>query len=161
MPAATVRKGLEDPTVKTVVFRDLTREESEQLLVRNHIGRIAFAFQGKVDVEPIGYVFSDGALYARTTPGTKLTVLAHHPWVAFEVDEIRGPFDWESVVVKGTVYFVELADTRRSRGAYDHALAVIQQAMPAAFTAHDPVPHRSVLLRIHVHEIEGRAASTG
>lgn len=159
MPAVTLRRGSDEPAVKPIEFRELTRTESEQILMRNHVGRIAFAFQGRVDVEPIGYVYFEGGIYARTTPGTKLTVLAHHPWVAFEVDEVRGPFDWESVVVKGTVYPVELGDTRRSREAYDKALAVIRQAMPDAFTAYDPVPERSVLLRIHVHEIEGRAAS--
>jgi nitroimidazol reductase NimA-like FMN-containing flavoprotein (pyridoxamine 5'-phosphate oxidase superfamily) len=36
-----------------------------------------------------------------------LRALDGHPWAAFEIDEIRSPFDWESVVVKGTVYVVE------------------------------------------------------
>lgn len=143
-----------------VTFRNLKRHEMEALLARHHVGRLAFAFQGRVDIEPIHYVFHEGALYGRTTFGTKLTVLMHHPWVAFEVDEIRGPLDWQSVVVKGTVYFPEPGDSEQLRTAYESAVGVIRSAMPAAFTTDDPVPDRSILFRIHIHEIEGRAGES-
>ena len=46
-------------------------------------------------------------LYARTSPGTKLTTVQHHPWVAFEVDEVHARASWQSVVVRGTIYFLE------------------------------------------------------
>lgn len=141
-----------------VTFGDLTREEMEALLARHHVGRIAFAFRGHVDIEPVHYVFADGALFGRTTYGTKLTVLMHHPWVAFEIDEVHGPLDWHSVVVKGTVYFPEPGDSEQLRTAYEHAVRVIRSAMPAAFTPDDPVPDRSILFRIHIHEMEGRFA---
>jgi nitroimidazol reductase NimA-like FMN-containing flavoprotein (pyridoxamine 5'-phosphate oxidase superfamily) len=154
--AAETRSPASTPAA--LALRDLTQAECEQLLSRNRVGRIAFTFRGKVDIEPIHYVFDDGALYVRTTHGTKLTVIAHHPWVAFEVDEARGPSEWESVVVKGTVYHVDKDSTPRSNEAYEHAKAVIRSAMPAAFTPDDPVPDRSILLRIHIHEMEGRAS---
>lgn len=141
-----------------LAIRELTRAECEQLLSRKHVGRIAFTFRDKVDIEPIGYVFTDGTIYARTTPGTKLTVIAHHPWVAFEVDEVRGPLEWQSVVVKGTVYLVAEDRTPHAVEAFEHAKDVLQEAMPGAFTASDPMPQRSVILRIHIHEWEGRAA---
>lgn len=146
-------------TPTSTVIRDLTRVECEELLQRNHVGRIAFAFRGKVDIEPIHFVFADQAIYVRTTHGTKLSVLAHHPWVAFEVDEIDGPFDWKSVVVKGTVYPVEKADIPQLAKSYEHARDVLQAVMPAAFTADDPAPQRSIILRIHIHEWEGRASN--
>ena len=139
---------------------DLQQTECESLLSRNHIGRIAFTFKDRVDIEPIHYVFFEGAIYARTTPGTKLSVIAHHPWVAFEVDEIRGPYDWESVVVKGTVYVVEQDRSEHSGESYEYAKKVIRAASPMAFTPADPFPQRSVLLRIHVNELTGRAART-
>jgi nitroimidazol reductase NimA-like FMN-containing flavoprotein (pyridoxamine 5'-phosphate oxidase superfamily) len=144
-----------------VTFGVLTQEGIEALLSRHHVGRMAFAFQDRVDIEPIHYVFAEGALFGRTTFGTKLTVLMHHPWVAFEVDEVSGPFDWQSVVVKGTVYFLEPGGAAQLREAYEHALSVIQTVMPQAFTPEDPVPHRSILFRIHIHEMEGRVAETG
>jgi nitroimidazol reductase NimA-like FMN-containing flavoprotein (pyridoxamine 5'-phosphate oxidase superfamily) len=133
----------------------------EALLARHHVGRLAFAFQNRVDLEPIHYVFSNGALFGRTTYGTKLTVLMHHPWVAFEVDEVHGPFDWQSVVVKGTVYFLEPGESAQLREAYEHAIGVIRAVAPQAFTPDDPVPERSILFRIHIHEMLGRFAESG
>lgn len=144
----------------SVTFGDLTREGMEALLARHHHGRLAFAFESSVDIEPISYVFSDGALFGRTTYGTKLTVLMHHPWVAFEVDEVHGPFDWQSVVVKGTVYFLESGESAQLREAYEHAVGVIRTIMPVAFTPDDPVPERSILFRLHIHEMLGRFAET-
>ena len=56
---------------------------------RAHVGRLAFTFHDRVDIEPISHVYSEGWVYARTSPGTKLTTVKHHPWVAFEVDEVQ------------------------------------------------------------------------
>ena len=145
----------------TVTFRDLTRGESEVMLARHHVGRMAFALGSRVDIEPIHFVFADGALFGRTTPGTKLTTLKHQPWVAFEVDEIDGPFDWRSVVLKGTVYFLQPDQVSHPADAYEHAMRVIRSVMPQAFTRDDPAPDRTILFRIHVHEMVGRAATTG
>jgi nitroimidazol reductase NimA-like FMN-containing flavoprotein (pyridoxamine 5'-phosphate oxidase superfamily) len=113
-----------------------------------------------VDIEPIHFVFEEGWLYCRTAPGTKITVLSHHPWVAFEIDDVRGPFDWRSVVVKGTVYFVEPDGSPALDEAYEHTLAVIRRLMPLALTDADPAPARTVLFRVHIDELHGRAAES-
>ena len=152
----------EGPLVNpSVTFRDLTRGEIEAVLARHHVGRMAFAFLSRVDIEPIHYVYADGALFGRTTPGTKLTMLKHQPWVAFEVDEVEGPFDWRSVVLKGTVYFLGPDQVSHPADAYEHAVRVIKSVMPQAFTRDDPVPDRTILFRLHVDSMVGRAATTG
>src|SRR6476659_6971000 len=74
-------------------IRELTRDEMEALLTRNNVGRIAYAFKDRVDIEPINYVYKDGWVYCRTSHGSKLETMEHHRWVAFEVDEVRGLFD--------------------------------------------------------------------
>ena len=38
-------------------IRELTRAEIEALLTRNNVGRIAYAFKDRVDIEPINYVY--------------------------------------------------------------------------------------------------------
>ena len=145
-------------TTTTTNVRNLTRAEMEEILRRHHVGRIAFLNGRRVDIEPIGYVFADGALYGRAAPGSRTTALTGQPWVAMQVDEIRGPFDWHSVVVKGTVYVVRQADMSPLREQYQHALRTIQSAMPDAFTDRDPAPQRTILFRLHIDEMEGRAA---
>jgi uncharacterized protein len=141
-------------------FRRLTRDEAVPLLERHHVGRLGFTFHDRVDIEPMGYVFADGSIYGRTSPGAKLATIAHHPWVAFQVDEIEGPLDWQSVVVRGTLYVIDPERSDRDRDAYHRALAMIRSVDANALTSEDATPHRTYLFRVFVDEITGRAASS-
>jgi len=143
---------------KPPTFFELSNDESVTLLKRNHIGRLAFSFHDRVDIEPISYVFADGWLYARTSPGTKLAIVHHHPWVAFEVDEVRGRFDWKSVVVHGTIYFLQADIGEKERASYDAAVAILRSADADALTSGDTTPHRQALFRIHADQVIGRGA---
>jgi nitroimidazol reductase NimA-like FMN-containing flavoprotein (pyridoxamine 5'-phosphate oxidase superfamily) len=145
---------------KSPTFFGLSRDEALELLARNRVGRLAFSFHDRVDIEPISYVLSDDWLYARTSPGTKLTVVQHHPWVAFEVDEIRSRTDWRSVVVHGTIYFLD-PNREADRADYDAAVKVLRSADADALTADDATPQRQVLFRIHLDDIVGRGAKPG
>lgn len=142
----------------TTNIRNLTRREMEDLLRRNRVGRIAFLNGRRVDIEPISYVFAEGALYGRAAPGTRTQALKAQPWVAVQVDEIRGPFDWESVVVKGSVYVVEPSQVSPLRERYEQALRTIRSAMPDVLTDRDPAPLRTILFRLNIDEMEGRSA---
>ena len=141
-------------------FRELSRDESEMLLRRNHVGRIAFAFHERVDVEPVHYVFAHDWLHGRTTRGTKIATLLHRPWVAFEVDEIDGLFDWKSVVVHGSVHIPDENGSASDQEAYADTLQHVRELVPNALHEDDPAPGRTVLFRVHADAITGRAAST-
>jgi nitroimidazol reductase NimA-like FMN-containing flavoprotein (pyridoxamine 5'-phosphate oxidase superfamily) len=137
-------------------FRELTDEESRALLARHNAGRIAYSFHDRVDIQPIHYVVNGNWLYGRTSRGGKFTTLAHNPWCAFEVDEVRDMFDWDSVVVKG---HLELLDPELgSEDAYEAGLKLMQALVPGTFTDHDPTPQRLILFRVHVSELTGRSA---
>ena len=142
-------------------FAELSHGEAIELLRRNHVGRLAFTFHDRVDIEPISYVYDDGWLYARTSPGTKLTTVHHHPWVAFEVDEIKGRNEWKSVVVRGTIYFLDPTAPGHDREAYEAALERLRSADSTVLTDQDSAPHRRALFRIHADEVTGRGASRG
>lgn len=142
------------------VFYELPRVDALALLERHHVGRLAFTFHDRVDIEPLSYRFNDGWLYARTSPGTKLTVVRHNPWVAFEVDEVESRFDWRSVVIHGTIYFMDPSGGDRDREAYATALELLRAVDGDVLTAGDPAPHRTTLFRIHADEIIGRASRT-
>ncbi len=142
-------------------FSSLSREEALAMLARHHFGRLAFAFHDRVDIEPISYTYEDEWLYARTSPGAKLTTVHHQPWVAFEVDEIENVLSWKSVVAHGALYILDPARGPSDRGEYESALKVLRSADPHVLASSDPVPHRDVLIRIHVDEVTGRQASPG
>jgi nitroimidazol reductase NimA-like FMN-containing flavoprotein (pyridoxamine 5'-phosphate oxidase superfamily) len=145
-------------TTKPMTIIELSRQAGLQLLAEHHIGRIAFAFRDRVDIEPISYVFADGWIYARTSPGTKLTTIEHHPYVAFEVDEIRSATDWRSVVVHGTIYFIDPERSDVDRALHTGALQHLRSVDPSALTDEDAAPHRRQLLRIYVDEVVARSA---
>lgn len=136
--------------------RSLTVAESQALLDRSHVGRIAFSWRDRVDIEPINYVSAGAWIFGRTSPGTKLTSLLHQPWCAFEVDDVRGEFEWSSVVVKGKFYILD--PEVGSPDVYERALCSLREANPAMFTDGDPVPSRNILFGIFVDHASGKGA---
>lgn len=145
----------------TPVFSELKRDEIDALLTRNNVGRIAYAFHDRVDIEPINYVYADGWIYGRTSHGSKLATIEHHRWVAFEVDESRGIFDWRSVVVRGAVNFLTPDSAPAEAHSFEHGLSLLRELLPGTLQANDPVPFRQVVFRIHLDEVTGRQAISG
>jgi len=139
-------------------FRSLTRSECDALLARNHLGRLAFTFHDRLDVQPIHYAYEAGWLFGRTSEGAKLVTLAHDHWMAFEVDEVRGIFDWASVVVHGTFHRIDPEDSPRDQAVAARAVHLLREIVPETYTADDPTPFRTVLFRIAVGEMTGRVA---
>lgn len=136
-------------------IRALKGDEAQVLLARNHVGRIAFSHHDRVDIEPIHYVYDAPWIYGRTSHGAKLLTLAHNSWCAFETDEVRGLFDWQSVVVKGP-FSARYALT--AAWDYDRAVAALRRMLPSALTADDPTPHRDIVFGVHASEISGRCS---
>ena len=137
-------------------FSVLSDADARALLARHHVGRIAFSLHDRVDIEPVHYALDGDWLFGRTSMGTKLATLAHHPWCAFEVDEVRSLFDWASVVVKGSFHLLDPEQAGQYRRAYELLAALV----PEIFFPDDPAPHRTILFGIYANEITGRASST-
>lgn len=140
-------------------FRTLSADDARALLARHRVGRLAYAYRQRVDIEPLHYALDGDWLYLRTQHGTKLSMLEHQPWVAFEVDEVRDLFDWESVVVHGSVQLLDARDGADAAARWEHAVGVFRRVVPEAFGDGDPTPERDVLVRVHLAHVEGRAAS--
>lgn len=140
---------------ETPLFQELDRDQCIAVLDRNHIGRVAYTFRDRVDISAMSYVYDDGWLYIRTEVGDKLVTMAHNRWVAFEVDEIEGRFDWRSVVVRGAIYVLD-PDERAKE--HRHAVKLLRTLIPETFRPKDPTPFRDIVLRIHLDRVRGRAA---
>jgi nitroimidazol reductase NimA-like FMN-containing flavoprotein (pyridoxamine 5'-phosphate oxidase superfamily) len=143
------------------VFRELDRDEIDALLGRNNVGRVAFTFHDFVDIEPINYVYSSPWLYGRTSQGAKLDTITHQRWVAFEVDEVKGLFNWQSVVVRGSFEIIDAETSKHHDPGFTRGLELLRSVLPEALQANDPVPFRHTVFRIHVDEARGRGASPG
>lgn len=141
-------------------FRRLTAAESRALLRANCVGRLAFVNGREVDIEPIHYVFAGRWLFGRTSQGAKLAALAHIPYVALEVDEVLGLFDWRSVVVHGTYYAHSADGGPTARRTFARAARLLAGLVPGTLTEGDPVPFRDTIFGIYIDRLDGRAATT-
>jgi len=151
---------MSDPTHPRI--RALGRDECVAILARNHVGRIAYAWQNHVDIEPLHYVYADGWLYGRTSHGAKLETTGTTWWpVAFEVDEVEGLFRWRSVVVHGGFYTLAEDGPDVEREEWAKGVALLRTLVPGTFTDDDPVSFRTVVFRMAVQEVTGREADPG
>jgi nitroimidazol reductase NimA-like FMN-containing flavoprotein (pyridoxamine 5'-phosphate oxidase superfamily) len=113
------------------------------------VGRLAFSFRDRVDIEPIHYVYADGYIYGRTQFGSKVTVLAHHPWIAFEVDEVTTLFAWRSVVVHGRIEFPDPNGSPKEVAHYAQAVERRRAGQPAEALAAFPAAPMMRLVAAH------------
>ena len=128
-----------------------------QVLDSGNVGRLAFTLHDHVDIEPVNYACDGEWLFGRTSAGTKLSMLLHNPWCAFETDTVGGLFDWASVVVKGT--FTLLDPVSGSPDTYARGRHLLESLVGGTFTEHDPFPQRNVVFGIYIREISGRTAT--
>jgi nitroimidazol reductase NimA-like FMN-containing flavoprotein (pyridoxamine 5'-phosphate oxidase superfamily) len=139
-------------------FLELTPKDRARVLERNHIGRLAFLRDGRVDIEPVGYVAQGDWVFVRSAHGAKLEAFARNPYVAFEVDEVDGPFDWRSVVAQGTIYMLPADGAPIEKREFERAVRALRTIMPDALTTADPVPERIVVYGLHIDRLTGRMA---
>jgi uncharacterized protein len=141
------------------IIRELREDECEALLGRNQVGRIAYIRDDAPDIEPIHYVYEDGTIYGRTSKGTKVEATGY-AWapVAFEVDEIEALFRWRSVVVHGGFSVVPYYGTDWEADEWKRGVELLRELIPETFTDDDPTDFRTVVFRIAVRSMRGRAA---
>ena len=144
---------------RQVSIQDLGQRECRAILRRNHIGRIAFARRSLVNIEPLGYTCVGDWLFGRTSEGAKVADLRHQPWVAFEADEVDGPFTWRSVVVHGTFYLLGPDGTPSDVSTYRRALRAVRRLQPEALRRGDPVAHRTLLFGVYIDAMTGREST--
>ena len=156
----TVKSAHTPHTPAAPTFRALTAAECEKVLSRNHVARLAFSFHDRVDIEPVHYVYERGWIFGRTSLGSKLTTLAHSHWVAAEVDEIDGIFDWRSVVVHGSFYTVSPDVPGAEADAWARGVELLRTLIPETGTTDDPVPFRTIIFQVKVEETTGREATS-
>jgi uncharacterized protein len=143
------------PTVRQQI-EELPRSECEALLARNHLGRMALSFRDRVDIRPMTYVFDQGWIFGRTGAGEKLRTLQHNRWVAFQVDEVRDLWNWDSVVIRGAVHLLDEPRGTDDRELREQALRALRGLEDGTLGEGDPAPDRDVLFGLAPQEFGGR-----
>jgi len=146
---------------------NLTTAETDKLLKKEVVGRLACGEGSNIYVVPISYVYDGEYIYCHTHEGLKVEIMRRQPKVCFEVDQLRDMANWQSAVVFGT--FEELADP----APRSHALKKLHERilpMPSSETTHLspdwPFPPEEfnritgVTFRIRVEKKTGRFEKT-
>ncbi|RWD60944.1 MAG: pyridoxamine 5'-phosphate oxidase family protein [Mesorhizobium sp.] len=145
-----------------MIVSEMTAQECRSHLAESRVGRLGCVSDGVPYVVPVSFVYENGHIYSFSLIGHKVEAMRGHPQVCFEVDEIRSPRDWWSVVAFGR--YEELPDAGPRQGERDKAWALLQKARsnwwdPGSETprSEDKVarpPH--LFFRINVEKITGR-----
>jgi nitroimidazol reductase NimA-like FMN-containing flavoprotein (pyridoxamine 5'-phosphate oxidase superfamily) len=144
----------------SVGIGDLSREDSLALLARHHVGHVGISFHDILRVELAAYVYSDDWIYARMALGDELTTVRHHPWGAFQVDEVESIYDWRSVEVRGAVQFLSSNSHGHDWFEFANAVRLMREVVPQVLTPDDPLPQRSQIVRLHIDDIRGRVSQS-
>ncbi len=138
--------------------RAMDEQECRALLAGHSLGRLAFSFRDRVDIQPLHFVLDGDWLFGRTSEGEKLETLEHHRWVAFQVDRVQDAHHWESVVVRGAFHVLSARASRDESRLLERATTVIRTHLPWSFSEADPTPQRTVVFGISIQEVSGRRA---
>lgn len=136
------------------LFKMLKRSESEAILLRNAVGKVAFPLNGRVELLSINYVCANGWIHGRTATATYLPSNAP---ATFEVED-RSDGRWRSVVVHGQLDLVEAGNGGETGGFLGKALSRIRQLVEPTTDERPSPVLRDQLFCIRVTEISGRAS---
>lgn len=129
-------------------------EDSLAILREGILGRLGCIASGWPYVVPVNYFFDGKDIYIHTLPGKKLDALRSNPRVCLQVDKIKDPYNWRSVIAYGTFEEISAEETR------ENILTRMYSRLPHM----TPVESRlvegtkgTIVFRIKVEEVTGMA----
>jgi hypothetical protein len=145
-----------------MLIRDMSPQESRDLLGRLGVGRLGCAHNNQPYIVPVYFVYEPDRLFGFATFGQKIDWMRTNPRVCVQADEVRSHFDWHSVIVLGR--YEEFPDTPEYKEQRSHALALLEkrhlwwQTADAANQTRNTRQAAPVFYCIHIEDITGHVA---
>jgi uncharacterized protein len=152
----------------TFMFGEMNREQIQQLLSRQILGRLGCHANGLTYIVPVSYAYADGIVYCHTQEGQKLTMLRLNPRICLQVDNTADLANWQSVICWGVFEELKKDEDRL------HALTVLNsRSFPMRtsgkmrinrewpFTTEDVSDVEGVFFRIVIDKMTGRFEEAG
>src|ERR1700728_3934612 len=108
-----------------MLIREITSEDSLNLLAHMRLGRIACAQSGQPYVLPFYFAYDAKYLYSLSTVGQKINWMRANPLVCVETDQVATSQEWVSIIILGR--YEELPDTPEWRGRREFAYGLLRQ----------------------------------
>jgi len=94
------------------MFGALNKNEVEEVLSQQIIGRIGCHADNITYIVPISYAYDGKCIYARTYEGLKVDLMRKNPSICFQVDSMDNMANWKSVIAWGKYKEITNADER-------------------------------------------------
>ena len=143
----------------------LTKEQIQEVLRQNVLGRIGCNDGERTYVVPVNYVYDGKFIIGHSTEGLKIRMMRKNPQVCFEVDEMKNLENWKSIIAWGE--YQELTDERdryyamklfvdRMMHLKISETAIPPEISPIRVHPRSPGNVKPVIYRIVINEISGR-----
>lgn len=145
------------------MFGKLKKDEIEDVLTHQIIGRIGCNAYNTTYIVPISYAYDGDFVYCHTYEGLKIVMMRTNPNVCFEVDTMENMANWKSVIAWGI--FEELTESDIQKKAiqklYNRRVPgipskTLQLSPQWPFPPVDPEHVKGVIFRIKLYEKTGR-----
>lgn len=144
---------------------NLSESEIEELLSAHTIGRVGCYDGERTYIVPISYIYDGKHIIGHSLEGMKIRMMRKNPGICFEVEDIRTPTNWKTVIVWGL--YQELTDEMERYQAMKLfvdrmlKLKISTTAHPPELSAQRVRPHqpgsvKPVIYRILIEEKSGR-----
>jgi hypothetical protein len=94
---------------------ELTKDQIDNVLRSEMIGRIGCHAEGRTYVVPVSYAYDGQHVYAHSADGLKVRTMRSNPSICLEVDQIDDLANWRCVIGQGTYEELHGADEDRAR----------------------------------------------
>ena len=141
----------------------LNKDQIENILSSQSIGRLACSDGLYPYIIPINYAYDGEYIYGQTNPGTKLEIMRSNPNVSFEAELVTNMRNWQSVVLHGQ--FDELLDEpameawsvfRRNVFSVETITRVHNHEHEVAVSTDDDQRVKLIIFKISIEHVTGR-----
>ena len=121
------------------MWGDLDKNQIDDFLESELIGRLGCVDSSKMYVVPVTYAYNNGYIYGHTKDGLKIHMMRKNPKVCFEIDWMKDMNNWKCVIVNGT--FEELKGDDANNGLEILMKSIIsnleRKSFPSEISGHD------------------------
>ena len=140
-------------------LQNLSTSEISEVLDRGSHAHLACRRWRQLYVVPVTYIHDGDFIYCHSRLGKKIEMMRSNPHVCLQIEEIRGLFQWRSVIIWGR--YEELADLEAAKGMSLLSKKVGDLEKKRGLSSVDDeisaILSNAIFYRIHIEKATGRA----